>query len=115
MDQHATADTVQKDANDENDDFCHVCGFGGSLYMCDGCCNSVHFTCLAEDVQEDIKANERIKKETQERQIQRQLQRHAIYCNECENGFIDDENDAQVEKDTELFHEGGVLKNLEIR
>ena len=35
-----------------------------------------------------------------------------FYCNECENGFIDDENDAQVEKDTELFHEGGVLRKF---
>ena len=113
LDQHATADTVQKDANDENDDFCHVCGFGGSLYMCDGCCNSVHFTCLAEDVQEDIKAlMKELKKKHKNDRFNDSFNDMPFYCNECENGFIDDENDAQVEKDTELFHEGGVLRKF---
>ena len=113
LDQHATVDTAQKDANDENDDFCHVCGFGGSLYMCDGCCNSVHFTCLAEDVQEDIKElMKELKKKHKNDRFNDSFNDMPFYCNECENGFIDDENDAQVEKDTELFHEGGVLRKF---
>ena len=114
VDLYAAADTVnEKDANDENDDFCHVCGFGGSLYMCDGCCNSVHFKCLAEDVQEDIKAlMKELKKKHKNDKFNDSFNDMPFYCNECENGFINDEDDAQVEKDTELFHEGGILRKF---
>ena len=81
--------------------------------MCDGCCNSVHFTCLAEDVQEDIKElMKELKKKHKNDRFNDSFNDMPFYCNECENGFIDDENDAQVEKDTELFHEGGVLRKF---
>ncbi len=99
----------------ENDDYCHECGYGGSLYMCDGCSNSVHFNCLPEDVQEDIKdLMSELKKRNKNDNKTDDFNNMPFYCNECEGGFIDDDDEKLVENDRNNLWdaEGSVLKSL---